>query len=137
MTCCDRRTFLTGAVVAGVAVTAGCATASTVATDAVPTSKDPSGATTLAANTVPVAGGVVIAGDKVVVTQPEAGVYKAFSSVCTHAGCSVTEVSNNEIHCPCHGSTFDSVTGKVLSGPATASLAKRTVTASGGTLTLT
>ena len=134
--CCDRRTFLAGAAIAGVAVTAGCANVGTVDTNSVPTSKDSSGATTLKTSEIPVNGGVIIATDKVVITQPEAGVFKAFSSVCTHAGCSVTEVSNNEIHCPCHGCKFDAATGKVLGGPATAPLAKKTVADNGGTLTL-
>ncbi|MCE5290029.1 MAG: Rieske (2Fe-2S) protein [Nocardiaceae bacterium] len=138
MSCpCDRRTFLAGAAIAGVAVAAaGCANVGTVDTNSVPTSKDPSGATTVKASEIPVNGGVVIATDKVVITQPEAGVFKAFSSVCTHAGCSVTEVSNNEIHCPCHGSRFDAATGKVLGGPATAPLAHKSVADNGGTLTL-
>jgi Rieske Fe-S protein len=127
---------LAGAAIAGVAVTAGCANVGTVDTNAVPTSKDSSGATTLKSSEVPVNGGVVIATDKVVITQPEAGVFKAFSSVCTHAGCSVTQVTNNEIHCPCHGSTFDAATGKVLGGPATAPLAKKVVADNRGTLTL-
>lgn len=137
MSCCiDRRTFLAGAAAAGVAVTAGCATYGTVATDAVATTKDASGLTTLPATEVPVNGGVVVASERCVVTQPTEGTYVAFSSVCTHAGCSVTEVVDNQIKCPCHGSSFDATTGKVLGGPATAPLAKRKVIASGGTLTL-
>ena len=140
MSCCDRRTFLAGVSVAGVtaagaAVTAGCTKYNTVATPNVPTSKS-GGATTLAANEVPLNGGVILSADRTVVTQPEAGVYKAFSSVCTHAGCSVTKVSDNKIHCPCHGSAFDAVTGAVVNGPATAALAGKTVTAKDGTLTL-
>ena len=36
---------------------------------------------------VPVGSGLIV--DKVVVTQPTAGVFKGFSATCTHAGCTV------------------------------------------------
>ncbi len=40
------------------------------------------------------------------------------SSRCTHLGCKINEYSNNELLCPCHGSTFD-LSGKAIVGPAT------------------
>ena len=52
---------------------------------------------------IPVGGGKVFDALKVVVTQPTAGDYKAFSAVCTHQGCTVNGVSNGVITCPCHG----------------------------------
>ncbi|WP_222847696.1 Rieske (2Fe-2S) protein [Nocardioides dongxiaopingii] len=70
---------------------------------------------------VPVGGGVIIAGSKIVVTQPSAGDIKVFSSICTHQGCPVTQVTD-VITCTCHGSTFDLSTGDVLGGPASAPL---------------
>jgi Rieske Fe-S protein len=41
---------------------------------------------------IPVGGGAVLKDKKVVVTQPEAGTFKAFTAVCTHQGCIVQEV---------------------------------------------
>ncbi|MFK3733021.1 Rieske (2Fe-2S) protein [Streptomyces sp. NPDC088090] len=71
---------------------------------------------------IPVGGGKVLAGKGVVITQPKAGEYKAFSSKCTHAGCAVSEVKDGAIVCPCHQSRFDISDGSVKSGPATSSL---------------
>ncbi|MFF0277636.1 MULTISPECIES: Rieske (2Fe-2S) protein [unclassified Streptomyces] len=67
---------------------------------------------------IPVGGGKVIAGKGVVITQPKAGEFKAFSSKCTHAGCAVGSVRDGVIVCPCHQSHFDVSDGSVKSGPA-------------------
>ena len=80
-----------------------------------------------AASEVPVGGGHVYDSEKVVVTQPAAGDYKAFSAVCTHQACLVTSVSDGEIKCPCHGSAFDAATGAVTKGPATKALKAKSV----------
>lgn len=67
---------------------------------------------------VPVGGGVIVDGDPaVVVTQPEEGTFKAFSAICTHQGCTVTNV-DTEIVCQCHMSRFTLTDGAVVSGPA-------------------
>ncbi|GHG20711.1 Rieske (2Fe-2S) protein [Streptomyces hydrogenans] len=71
---------------------------------------------------IPVGGGKVLASKGVVITQPKAGEYKAFSSKCTHAGCAVSEVKDGTIVCPCHQSRFDISDGSVKSGPATSPL---------------
>lgn len=70
---------------------------------------------------VPVGGGLIVAADSVVVTQPTEGDFKVFSATCTHTGCQVGSVSST-INCPCHGSAFDLSTGEVLGGPASAPL---------------
>ncbi len=57
------------------------------------------------------------------VTQPEAGSFKAFTAVCTHQGCIVSTVSGGTINCPCHGSKFSIKDGSVVNGPATQPLA--------------
>ena len=72
---------------------------------------------------VPVGGGEILPGPKVVVTQPTAGSFKAFTAVCTHQGCTVGSISNGAIHCPCHGSAFSIKDGSVINGPATRPLA--------------
>ncbi|WP_165985837.1 Rieske (2Fe-2S) protein [Streptomyces sp. YIM 98790] len=55
---------------------------------------------------VPVGGGLILEQEKVVITQPEEGTFKAFSAVCTHQGCTVGSVSDGHIICPCHDSMF-------------------------------
>jgi Rieske Fe-S protein len=62
-------------------------------------------------------GGGIIKGD-LVITQPTAGEFKAFSKVCTHQGCDVNKVDNGVISCPCHGSEFSIEDGSPKSGPA-------------------
>jgi len=73
---------------------------------------------------VPVGSGVIIADAKVVVTQPKAGEFKAFSSTCTHMSCQVTSISDGRIACPCHGSSYSIVDGSVEGGPAPRPLPK-------------
>ncbi len=77
---------------------------------------------------VAVGSGVVYDGPKVVVTQPAQGDVRGFTAVCPHQGCLVSEVTNNEILCPCHGSLFSAEDGAVLVGPATTGLAPVDVT---------
>lgn len=71
---------------------------------------------------VPVGGGVVLDGKKIVVTQPKAGDFKAFTAVCTHMQCLVSSVKDNTISCPCHGSTYSAADGSVKGGPASSPL---------------
>ncbi|MFF8831614.1 Rieske (2Fe-2S) protein [Streptomyces sp. NPDC015131] len=83
---------------------------------------------------IPEGGGMVV-GD-VVVTQPTAGEFKAFSSKCTHAGCAVKDVADGVINCPCHGSKFDATDGSVKAGPATTALAAASITVEGDMIRL-
>jgi nitrite reductase/ring-hydroxylating ferredoxin subunit len=104
---------VTGALaVVGISVTS-CAneTAVTMSADSITTAD------------IPIGGGVVVAEPPVVLTQPTAGEINAFTSICPHQGCKVSEVSNNEIFCPCHGSKFSALDGSVIQGPATEGLA--------------
>jgi len=85
---------------------------------------------------IPVGGGKIIDAEKVVVTQPTKGTFKCFSAVCTHAGCTVSGVSNGVISCPCHGSRFSAVDGSVKGGPAPSPLAAKKVTVQGDSVLL-
>jgi Rieske Fe-S protein len=82
---------------------------------------------------VPVGSGVII--DDIVVTQASSGVFKGFSSTCTHAGCTVAEVADGTINCPCHGSKFN-LDGTVANGPATKPLEAKTVSVQGDSIIL-
>jgi nitrite reductase/ring-hydroxylating ferredoxin subunit len=82
---------------------------------------------------VPVGSGVIV--DEIVVTQPTAGVFKGFSAICTHAGCTVNKVADGTIDCPCHGSKFN-LDGTVANGPAQKPLEAKTVTVQGDEIIL-
>ncbi|WP_231388798.1 Rieske (2Fe-2S) protein [Marmoricola sp. URHB0036] len=88
------------------------------------------------ADEVPVGGGKIFAADKVVVTQPTEGAYKAFSAVCTHQGCVVAEIKGQDIDCTCHGSKFSITDGSVVQGPATKPLEALKVTVKGGEISV-
>ncbi|MEU4622888.1 Rieske (2Fe-2S) protein [Actinoplanes sp. NPDC023801] len=79
------------------------------------------GTVLVAASKVAVGGGVIL--DELVVTQPAEGTFKAFSNVCTHQGCKVTEIKNKQIVCRCHSSFFSIEDGSPVSGPAAQPLA--------------
>jgi nitrite reductase/ring-hydroxylating ferredoxin subunit len=67
--------------------------------------------------------------DLIVVAQPTAGTYVAFSAGCPHQCCTVAyNKSHNEFLCPCHGSTFNT-SGDVTNGPAPHGLQKLSVCA--------
>jgi Rieske Fe-S protein len=72
---------------------------------------------------VPVGGGKILADKKIVITQPRAGSFQAFTAVCTHQGCTVSSVSGGTVNCPCHGSKFSITSGSVVAGPAPSALA--------------
>lgn len=86
----------------------------------------------IAASEVPQGGGVVLADQKVVVTQPTAGQFRAFSAICTHQGCVVAEVSSAAIVCYCHGSAFSIDDGSVTNPPAKKALPPVAVTVRDG-----
>ena len=48
------------------------------------------------------------------------GKYYALGNICTHLGCKLSNgtLIGENVECPCHGSTFDIKTGKVVKGPA-------------------
>jgi Rieske Fe-S protein len=132
----SRRTLLraagAGATVATVAVAAAaCGNSSTG-------SATPANAAgvTVATSKIPLDGGEIIASAQIVITQPSAGTYKAFSAICTHMGCTVAAVAHNVIQCPCHGSMFSASDGSVIQGPAQSPLAAKSITVANGQITV-
>ncbi|MER6290181.1 Rieske (2Fe-2S) protein [Streptomyces sviceus] len=96
-----------------------------------------SGGTALAKTSdIPEGGGKIFKDQGVVVTQPTAGTYKAFSDKCTHQGCAVAAIANGVIVCPCHKSEFSLADGSVKKGPATEALPAQQITVSGDSITL-
>jgi Rieske Fe-S protein len=73
---------------------------------------------------VPVGEGVILADQKIVVTQPTAGQFKGFSAICTHMNCTVGSIQGGTIMCPCHGSQYSIKDGSVTGGPAPKPLSK-------------
>jgi Rieske Fe-S protein len=87
-------------------------------------------------SSIPVGGGTVFADKDVVVTQPTAGDFKAFSATCTHQGCKVKSVADGVIVCPCHGSKFAIADGAVTAGPAKSPLPEKSVSVEGDSIVL-
>jgi cytochrome b6-f complex iron-sulfur subunit len=136
--CLSRRMVLAASGAGGVAFLAACsgdpASEATTAPDAEPTSdaeatsegdattSEGGGGGEAIATTadIPVGGAIAAttaAGEPILLTQPADGEIHAFSSVCTHQGCTV-EPGDGELACPCHGSVFDLATGAPVQGPA-------------------
>ena len=84
---------------------------------------------------IPVGGGKVLTAKKIVITQPKAGSFDAFTAVCTHLGCTVNTVADGTIDCPCHGSKFSISDGSVVNGPATLPLARINIKVQGSSIT--
>ena len=150
-----RRTMLRGVVAGGVAAVGGAVLAGCGSDDEGSSADDPTSETTpqaeptdsdggggggeggnggtelIATADVPEGGGVILEKEQVVVTQPSAGEFACFSSICTHQGCEVGDVAGGTINCPCHGSQFSVEDGSVVTGPATAPLPPVKVTVDG------
>ena len=85
---------------------------------------------------IPVGGGKIFKKEKVVVTQPKKGEFKAFSAVCTHQGCTVGSVSDGIIECPCHHSKYRVADGSVAGGPAPKPLPAKEIKVKGNSINL-
>lgn len=128
-----RRAVVFGAGGAGLAVAlAACGGGGDTGGDAAP---KPTGPIAQTAD-IPEGGGKVFRDQKVVITQPSAGEFKAFSAVCTHRNCLVGTVADGTINCHCHGSKFDIKDGSVKGGPATAPLPEEKINVTDGGIAL-
>ena len=134
----SRRGMLLGVGLVGLAGTLSACGGSKDASAADPSTggEKSSGGALGKATDVPVGGGKIYKSEKVVVTQPKQGEFKAFSAVCTHRGCTVDSVSDGKIHCPCHGSAFNVADGSVANGPASKPLPAKSVSVQNGELKL-
>ena len=145
-----RRVLVAGGVIAATGVAAaacgssdaadgggggGSGSSAPVPTDSAAGNAANSGATIPTAD-IPVGGGQILTDQKVVVTQPTAGTFMAFTAICTHKGCLVASIVDAEIVCPCHGSKYSIADGAVVGGPAPAPLGSAPITVSGDTITL-
>lgn len=147
-TCCGRREVLgASGVVMTTVLLGGCSSAADRASDAATTNRDAAsaaaaaeaeaeGAAVATISEVPVGGGLILASARTVITQPAEGEFKAFSSICTHQGCTVSSVEDGQIVCACHGSHFDIATGEVTAGPANSPLPEQPLTVEGDEITL-
>lgn len=112
-------------------------TASASESPSASSSPKPTGHVLVAAADVPVGGAKRVqdpkTGDPMYVVHEQGGSFRAFSAICTHAGCTVVFLSGRErFGCPCHGAVYDARTGDVLGGPAPRGLPEIPVTVSSG-----
>lgn len=126
----SRRGVIRGsaAVGGGIATAALLAACGSEGTQASNEQGDAAAGGAIALAEVPVGGGAIIAETETVITQPAAGEYFGFSSICTHQGCPVSTVTAEHIICPCHSSHYDTRTGEPVAGPADRALTPRTIT---------
>lgn len=125
-----RRIVFHGLGAIGVAVAlAGCGGGSD--DDAADNETPDAGAVLASTSEVPVGGGLILTDQKIVITQPTEGDFKAFTAVCTHQQNTVTSVEDGVIGCSFHGSSFSAETGEVEGGPATSPLASVSIDVKG------
>jgi Rieske Fe-S protein len=127
----SRRTVVTAVGVAGIALTAGAC-----GTEKEATPSAASGTALGRTSEIPEGGGKIFGEAGIVVTQPKAGEFKAFSAKCTHQGCAVSEIKDGVIVCPCHRSEFSVVDGSAQKGPAVAGLPEQAITVKADTITV-
>ncbi|KOV59048.1 Rieske (2Fe-2S) protein [Streptomyces sp. MMG1121] len=126
----SRRTVLRGAAVAPVA---GLGLAACSAPGGATAAATPTAPVDLGAESEVAKGGAKLYRDhNVVVSRDNSGALKAYSTICTHAGCPINKLQGTTLICPCHGSQFDATTGKVVQQPATEPLAELPVKTANG-----
>jgi Rieske Fe-S protein len=154
ITACGAGSSSSSAAAAGPAASSASGGGATTATSAAPAASAPTGsqASSSPANSgsaggvaasalsgtsaIPVGGGKIFPAQLVVVTQPTAGQFKAFSATCTHMGCTVNQIADGRIDCPCHGSEYSITDGAVLRGPAPKPLPAKQIKVTGDSIFL-
>ena len=123
----SRKALLSGlaAVLSGIGLTSLGATAAIAATKYKVT----------ATKNVPVGSAktFTVKGRSILITQPRAGVFRAFANKCTHQGAPLgtQKLNSGSLMCNQHGATFDANSGAVKGGPAMRPLTKYTASRSG------
>ncbi|MCS4535470.1 Rieske (2Fe-2S) protein [Corynebacterium sp. HS2168-gen11] len=90
--------------------------------------KDP---VTLGISDVPVGSAIII--DDVILAQPTAGEYKAYSTDCPHQHSRISIVEGDVVRCPTHDSRFSIIDGSVIEGLARAPMTELTMELDGNT----
>ena len=67
--------------------------------------------------------------------RTSASAFSAVDAICSHESCTVTGADGATYVCPCHGSRYNH-TGRVLAGPATASLRQFNTSFTDGVVTI-
>jgi len=135
---CGRRAALIAAGVVGIGGLAACSGGSSSAQgQGGGQTGGAAGGSNLATKAdIPVGGGKIFAAAGVIITQPTAGTFKAFSDICTHQGSAIDQVYDGVMECPLHHSEFSIKDGSVVQGPATQPLPEKTVTVTGDNLSV-
>ena len=65
--------------------------------------------------------GISFINEVIIINKPEG--FSVFSAKCTHLGCKIDNIENNQLICPCHGSVYKT-DGSVIKGPSRKPLTK-------------
>lgn len=137
MSCCQnkpsRRTFLAAGGFTTAAITLAACTSEPEQDEFSDGEMTPA----LALDELPVGESVqtAVGANQILMYRENAETVHAYSAVCTHQGC-IVGVGENEptapFVCPCHASSFEKVSGAVISGPASAPLTRHKTTITDG-----
>ncbi len=137
----NKRGFFRVGIVAALAIASTALARKFFSSDASSLTEKSNGNEIATLTRLPVGGNVRFiapSGDPAIVYRPSKDRVVAFSTVCTHQGCTVNiDVKNRKLICPCHGSEFDLLNGgAVILGPASRPLPQIAVQISGNSILL-
>ena len=149
-TCISRRQFCAGACHAASGATlvtlfSACGGSPTSPSDPAAMLGVVSGQFSASRVQVPIAGSALADTNGAVLVESTAGVFllartgattfTAVEAICTHEGCTINGADGATYVCPCHGSRYDR-NGRVIQGPARASLRQYATTFADGVVTI-